>query len=151
MEIKPAGSQMHNQAAELTGRPAASGGHTREANFSEALKDSETMRRREACANLLQQIDTQSEELKKSPTPVVIKRYRKLVQAFMKEALNQTYTLNQQTHWDRSGNRKVFTTVKKINAAMEELADNMLNKEKKQIDMVARLDEIRGMLVDLIV
>lgn len=150
MEIKPTGSQKMNQATELPTRSPA-GGSVREAAFSEALKDSDSQRRREICTNLLQQIDELSAELKKAPTPAGVKRYRKLVQAFMKETLDQSYTLNQQTHWDRSGNRKVFITVKKLNESLETLADEVLHKEKDQIDLVAKLDEIRGLLVDLFV
>jgi uncharacterized protein YaaR (DUF327 family) len=151
LEIKPTGSQKHSQPTELPVRTMGIGGSIRETAFSEALKDSDSARRREICTNLLQQIDAQSAELKKAPTPTGIKRYRKLVQAFMKETLNQSYTLNQRTHWDRSGNRKVFVTVKKLNESLEALADEVLNKEKNQIDLVAKLDEIRGLLIDLYV
>lgn len=148
MEIKPTGSQKISQPAELPVRNTG-GGSLRETAFSEALKDSDSERRRIICTGLLQQIDEQSAQLKKAPTPTGIKRYRKLVQAFMKETLSQSYTLNQRTHWDRNGNRKVFVTVKKINESLEALADEVLNKEKEQIDLVAKLDEIRGLLVDL--
>lgn len=151
MEIKPTGSQKLNQPAELPLRSVGTGESIREAAFSEALKDSDSQRRREICTNLLQQIDAQSAELKKGPTPAGVKRYRKLVQAFLKEAVNRSYTLDQRTHWDRSGNRKVFVTVKKINESLEALADEVLNKEKNHIDLVAKLDEIRGLLIDLYV
>ena len=149
MEIKPTGSGKLNQPADLPARNVSAVGGPRETVFAEALKDSDVQRRREICANLLQQIDEQSAELKKAPTPAGVKRYRKLVQTFMKETLNQSYALDQRTHWDRSGNRKVFTTVKKINESLEALADEVLNKEKGQIDLVAKLDEIRGLLLDL--
>jgi uncharacterized protein YaaR (DUF327 family) len=32
---------------------------------------------------------------------------------------------------------------------MEELTDEVMQREKKQINLVAKLDEIRGMLLDL--
>jgi uncharacterized protein YaaR (DUF327 family) len=151
MEIKPTNSQKMNQSTEIPVRSPISVGNAREAAFSEALKDSDAQRRREICTNLLQQIDDAGAELKKAPTPSSLRRYRKLVQAFMKETLNQSYTINQRTSWDRSGNRKVFTTVKKVNESLEALADEVLSKEKGQIDLVAKLDEIRGLLLDLYV
>ncbi len=63
--------------------------------------------------------------------------------------MSQSYELHDEMHWDRSGNRKNFVLVKKINQSVEEMIDLVMNKEKKQIDLVARLDEIRGLLVDL--
>jgi uncharacterized protein len=149
VEIKPTGSKIMNQPAELPGRVPGTSGSAPEASFAESLRDSDSKRRHELCDSLLQQIDTQSEELRKGATPAGIKRYRKLVQAFMKEALGRSYELNQESHWDRSGNRKVMVTVKRINQSLEELTDSLINKEKKQIDLVAKLDEIRGLLVDL--
>ncbi len=150
MEIKPTGSKILNQPADSVGRSPGSAG-VREAVFSEALQNSDSKRRSEICATLLEQIDAQSEELKKGITPAGVKRYRKLVQNFMKEALQQSYSLDQESRWDRSGNRKVFVTVKKINESLEKLTDALLNKEKKHIDLVAKLDEIRGLLLDLYV
>jgi len=40
-------------------------------------------------------------------------------------------------------------TVEKINKKLEELTSFVLGKEKKNIDLLATLDEIRGLLVDL--
>lgn len=151
MEIKSTGSGKLNQPTELPVRTTGAASGARETAFAEAIKDSDAKRRHEICNNLLLQIDELSAELKKAPTPSGVKRYRKLVQAFMKETLDQAYTINQRSHWDRSGNRKVFTTVKKINESLEALADEILKKEKAQIDLVAKLDEIRGLLLDLYV
>lgn len=113
------------------------------------MRDSDADQRRQACANLLEQIDAQSAILKKAATPQGIKRYRQLVAAFMKEALGDSYQLYQESHWDRSGNRKTFVTVKRINQALEELVDSVIHQQKEQIDRIAKLDEIRGLLLDL--
>ncbi len=148
MEVKPTGSkQVGAGSNEAFARN--SGINSKQAAFIDTLKETDNERRRQACDELLRQIDSVSENLKKAPTPNGIKKYRRLVASFIREAMNQTYELNEETHWDRSGNRKSYLTVKNINKALEELTDEVMNKEKKQIDLVAKLDEIRGMLLDL--
>jgi uncharacterized protein len=146
LEVKPTSSKMI-KSNEGFGRTSAANPNL--PPFRETLRDSETERRQQACDQILNQIDKESEELKKAATPERFKRYRQLISSFMKEALNQSYALDEKTRWDRSGNRKTFILVKKINASLEEVMNSLMDGEKKQIDLMAKLDEIRGMLLDL--
>lgn len=147
MEVKPTGSKQLNTGGGEVGKSA--GATVKQSAFVETLKESDNDRRRQACDELLRQIDSLSAELKKAPTPSGVKQYRRLVASFIREAMDQTYELNEETHWDRSGNRKSYITVRNINKALEELTEEVMTREKKQIDLVAKLDEIRGMLLDL--
>lgn len=150
MEVKPTGSkQLGSGNTEALGRISTV--NAKQSAFVETLKESDNDRRRQACDQILSQIDSLSADLKKAPTPSGIKKYRRLVASFIREAMDQSYELNEETHWDRSGNRKSYITVRNINKALEELTDEVMNREKKQIDLVAKLDEIRGMLLDLYV
>lgn len=150
MEVIATGTkQIGAGSSEAYGRTG--GVDVKQSVFAETLKETDQDLRRQACDEILRQIDLVSEELKKAPTPRGIKKYRRLVAAFIKEAMSQTYELNQETHWDRSGNRKSYLTVKSINQALEELTAEVLKREKKQIDLVAKLDQIRGLLLDLYV
>lgn len=148
MEVKPTGSkQLGAGSSESLGRNTAL--TAKQSVFVETLKENDLDRRRQACDEILRQIDTLSEELKKAPTPSGVKKYRRLVASFIREAMEQSYELNEETHWDRRGNRKSYITVRNINKALEELTEEVMQREKKQIDLVAKLDEIRGMLLDL--
>lgn len=148
MEVKPTGSkQVGAGSNEALAR--VPGINSKGTAFSDTLRETDNDRRRQACDELLRQIDSVSESIKKAPTPSGIKKYRRLVASFIREATNQTYELNEETHWDQSGNRKSYLIVRNINQALEELTDEVMQREKKQIDLVAKLDEIRGMLLDL--
>jgi uncharacterized protein YaaR (DUF327 family) len=118
-------------------------------SFGNILKGSVADQQKQVCSQLMEQIDLQSQELKKSFTPEGIRQYIKLVQFFMKETMKETYAIDEDTHWDASGNRKNFIIVKKVNQALEDLMDSVVNQEKPRIDLVAKLDEIRGLLLDL--
>jgi len=145
VKIKPVDSTIIGGSKLSTSR----GADSMAGSFEMALKDSVNEQKTQICSELLQKIDVQSRELKKRPTPEGIKRYVELVRSFMKEAIGQAYSLEEETLWDRFGNRKNFVIVKRINASLEELIDSVVSQEKNQLDLVGKLDEIRGLLIDL--
>lgn len=145
MKVKLAEAQLHSGQA-----PAIFKTLDRNPSpFESTLMDTAIERKKEVCSQILEQIDAQSEALTKSLTPVGIKRYTKLVKAFMKEAMDQAYELSEENRWDRAGYRKNMIVVKKVNQSLEDLMDSVLQKEKSQLDLVAKMDEIRGLLLDL--
>ena len=145
--MKVKGTESSQVNPKLLSRSSSTSSH--QASFSDTFRDTEVKRRNEACENILQQIDALGERLKKGPNPAEVKKYRALIGEFVKEASGQSYDLHEETHWDREGNRKNLVLVRQINQSVEELLDGVMNQEKKQIDIVAKLTEIRGLLVDL--
>lgn len=144
MKVKRTDSQLN----EFSRRELHPASHS-QIEFDSVFKESVVAKTKEACTQLLQQIDEQSRELKRGLTMEGLKQYTQLVRSFMKEALSQTYKLDETTYWDGSGNRRSSILVKKIDQALEELVESVVKQEKPQLDLVARLDEIRGWLVDL--
>ena len=59
------------------------------------------------------------------------------------------YELSTQAGWDRMGRQRVFTTVRKIDRKLEEMAEKIRLGHADKLDVVASHDAIRGMLVDL--
>jgi uncharacterized protein YaaR (DUF327 family) len=145
MKVEPT----DNSAKPEVNHPERSSANASNSPFSAQLRDLELEQRRTVCTGLLCQIDAQSELLKKAPTPDGVKRYRELVVTFMKEAMGQTYQVEQQTRWDKSGNRKCLVVVKKVNDSLEDLMNLVTDPESSQMNLVAKLDQIRGLLLDL--
>jgi hypothetical protein len=59
------------------------------------------------------------------------------------------YTLNSQSGWDRMGRQKVYTSVRKIDKKLEEMAEDIRLGQADQLSIIAKQDAIRGMLVDI--
>ena len=118
-------------------------------DFSTALADEQKMLSHEQLDKLLQQIDEQGAKLSRTPTYDELKDYRTLVKNFIGEAVGQMYELHSQTGWDRMGRQKVYTTVRKIDKKLEDMAEKIRLGQAEQLDIIASHDAIRGMLVDL--
>ena len=59
------------------------------------------------------------------------------------------YEVHTSAGWDRMGRQRVYTTVRKIDRKLEDMAERIRLGQSDQLDVIAAHDAIRGMLVDL--
>lgn len=113
--------------------------------FAQAMQSTHHKVGQETMVAFLAEIDDQGKRMLRSPIRAEIGRYRTLVGKFIKEASAQMTTMDRQT--DRRN--RVFTLVKEIDKKLAELTEMLIAGQAKQMDVLAKLQEIRGMLVDL--
>lgn len=123
--------------------------HDAETDFSAELLEQNGRVTSEQMDKLLRQIDEQGARLSRTPTYDELKSYRTLIRNFVGEAVNSMYELHMQAGWDRMGRQKVYTTVRKIDKKLEEMAEKIRLGQADQLDVAASHDVIRGLLVDL--
>ncbi len=123
--------------------------HDAETDFSAELLEQNGRVTSEQMDKLLRQIDEQGARLSRTPTYDELKSYRTLIRNFVGEAVNSMYELHTQAGWDRMGRQKVYTTVRKIDKKLEEMAEKIRLGQADQLDIAASHDVIRGLLVDL--
>ena len=59
------------------------------------------------------------------------------------------YDVESGTGWDRRGRQKAYTLVRKVDETLESLTEDVRSGQEKQLDILAKMDSIRGMLVDM--
>ncbi len=120
-----------------------------EADFDLELMDQEEALSTGQLDKLLKKIDEQGARLSRTPTYDELKSYRSLIQNFVGEAVNRMYDMHSQSGWDRMGRQKVYTTVRKIDKKLEDMAEKIRLGQADSLSIVASHDAIRGLLVDL--
>ncbi len=115
---------------------------------ADLLKSQDTMSK-ERLGALLEQITAQGKRLGEVPTYAELKAYRELVRSFLGEVVGRAYTLQSQTGWDRQGRQKLYSTIKEIDQHLTGLAEDVRHGQERQLEIMSKLDAIRGMLVDL--
>jgi len=118
-------------------------------DFSAELSQNQDSMSVEKLNELLDKITEQGAKLTQTPTYDELKSYRDLVKEFVGEAVSRMYTLQSQSGWDRMGRQKTYTTVRKIDTKLEEMAENIRLGQTDQLNIAAKQDAIRGMLIDL--
>ncbi|AVX29646.1 hypothetical protein CTH_0017 [Carboxydocella thermautotrophica] len=124
-------------------------GEARRADFNDQLIKAQTTETRKQLDKLIKDIEVQGQRLANHRTLVELKRYKEMVRNFLREVVSSGYQVREETGWDRRGRYKVHVLVDKVNAKLEELTEEILQKEKSQVEILARVDEIRGLLVDM--
>ena len=103
----------------------------------------------EKLESLFNDIDEQGKILRESLNLKDLKKYKNLIQKFLDYAVNKMYRLKEQAGWDRKGRHKIYTLVETVNKGLEELTTMLMSEQKDQIAILAKVDEIRGLLIDV--
>lgn len=80
-----------------------------------------------------------------------LKKYRSLVSDFLNEVVNNSHKFSRENFLDRRGRHRVYGIVKLVNKDLDELAQEVLKKEKDHIKILDKIDEIRGLLLDIFI
>lgn len=95
------------------------------------------------------EIEAQGEKLGKSQTIEDFRKYKKLVKQFMDDAVSNGLKLEEQRGFDWRGRTKVYKIVKEVDGKLIDLANEVLAKEKKGLNILSLLGEIEGLLINI--
>jgi uncharacterized protein YaaR (DUF327 family) len=118
----------------------------------------------EAAAYLMDEVRSAGDILKSRPLPEEIMRYKQAVRNFLNYIVQNTYKLEHddgilnkhkpqfkgRRNTPDAENWTGYTKIQVIDKKLEDLAAMLLSGQKKQMELVSRLEEIRGLLVDLL-
>ncbi|HHZ19674.1 MAG TPA: YaaR family protein [Firmicutes bacterium] len=100
---------------------------------------------------ILAQVDQAGKELAKNRGPAALKSYREAVRRFLEATVRQSFQMKDDRRWDRRGNLREYKIIVGVNQQLEELARMVLEEQTPKMQILAKLDEIRGLLVDLMI
>lgn len=122
----------------------------REKSFSDFLRDGRERADREQLKEMLREIERQGERLARSMTLKELRIYRDQVRRFLEETVRRGVGLKETQGWDRRGRMRKYKLLAEIDARLLELADELLTTEKGRLELLARVGEIRGLLIHLV-
>ena len=110
----------------------------------------EGRRSRADIEQLLDEVVEAGERLRGSQTMTTIRSYRSAVASFMRAVVDRGFDISEHTSGSNILKRKKFTLVEIVDRKLESLASVVLAGQSDQLDVLRRIDEIRGLLVDLL-
>ena len=103
----------------------------------------------ERLTTLMGKIDEQGRKIAKHMDIRDMKQYRSLVKEFVNEVVNRSHEFSRENFLDRRGRHRVYGMIKLVDKNLDELAEALVADEKDHLDILGRVDEIRGMLLDI--
>jgi len=113
---------------------------------------------------LMDEVRSTGDILKSRPLPEEILRYKQAVRNFINYVVQNTYSLEYEEGLPKKHmpgftgrrdspeamKRKGYTKIQVIDKKLEDLAAMLISNQVRQMELVSRLEEIRGLLVDLL-
>ncbi|PJZ71085.1 hypothetical protein CH373_00750 [Leptospira perolatii] len=99
--------------------------------------------------SLLRDLPDAERNFLKSPSYENLAVYKKIVQGILKQVMERNSSVDTLRSRVRGGNDKIFQIVNVIDDKIQTLADFIIHPENSTFDLMKRMDDIRGMLVDL--
>ena len=103
----------------------------------------------EQLTRLLGDISSAGERVARNRTLRELTRFKMLVKRFLQEAVNHGLEAKQSHTWNRFGEGRRLKIVETVDERLVELAEDILNEEKETIDLLDKIGEIKGLLINL--
>ncbi len=98
---------------------------------------------------LLDSIHTLGDELLRKGTFTAVQAYREAVKSFVRRTVSRTLSVEEHTSGGNVLNRKRFSIVQVIDQKLDRLVRGVLQSQDSQMELMSRVEEIHGLLVDL--
>ena len=80
-----------------------------------------------------------------------LKTYRGMVTQFINEVVTNSHEFSRENFLDRRGRHRVYGIVRMINKDLDDLAQELLKTEKDHLAILEKVNEIQGLLLDIMV
>ena len=99
---------------------------------------------------MMEEITMQGKKLSKHMDIRDMKHYRELIKNFMNEIVNRSHKFSRENFLDRRGRHRVYGMIKLVDKNLDELAAALIADEKDGIEILSKIDEIQGLLLDIL-
>ena len=74
-----------------------------------------------------------------------------MIKDFVNEVVTNSHIFSRENFLDRRGRHRVYGLVKLVDKKLDDLAQELMKEEKSGLNILAKVDEIKGLLLDMIV
>jgi uncharacterized protein YaaR (DUF327 family) len=99
---------------------------------------------------MLEEIQAQGKKIAKHIDIKDLKHYRELIREFMNEIVNRSHKFSRENFLDKKGRHRVYAMIRLVDKNLDELAAELIKDEKDHILILNKVDEIRGLLLDIL-
>ena len=99
--------------------------------------------------HMMEEITMQGDNLAKHRDIKDMKRYRTLIKNFLNEVVNRSHAFARENFLDRKGRHRVYGIIRLIDKNLDELAQELVKDEQDNLEILNKIGEIRGLLLDI--
>ncbi|WP_054025788.1 YaaR family protein [Bacillus sp. FJAT-28004] len=119
-------------------------------SFADVMVQQDADRTQEQLQQKLQDIHRQGDRLARVMTVRELKIYRQMIKQFLEDTIRRGVVLKEVKGFDRRGRIKRYKLLDEIDETLVSMAEDLLDSEQGRIDLLNRIGEIRGLLINLL-
>ena len=150
MKIQNNPNQPLSESATLPMRDEAVQRSASAAPFSRHLSELSESRYQTYIIQLVGTITEQGERMAKRADLSEFHRYREMIRKLLDETVSNGFAFRKYRKFDTRGRSKTFALIQCINETLDETLKGLLKAETDHITLLSTVDDIRGMLVDML-
>lgn len=134
-------------ARERLERPA---GHAARGDFRTRLAQAAVEQLNERIDKALVRVDELGARLGESLSMADLKAYKQAIATLMRDLTQNMVQVRTQMEWDsQAWEHRTLVTIRKVDEELERLTEMVVTQEKDRLDILSKIGEIKGMLLDL--
>lgn len=118
-------------------------------SFNKILKSQGQEVKQLELEQLLKNITTQGDKLAHFRSFRDLAKFKRLIKDFLKETVSSGYQLHKSHSFGFNGHNRKLTILKEIDEKLLELTDEIMNREKKSVNILGLIGEIKGLLINI--
>lgn len=99
--------------------------------------------------SMMEEITVQGDKISKHMDIKDMKKYRELVKGFLNVVVSRSHEFSRENFLDRRGRHRVYGIVRLVDKNLDDLAGELVKDEKDHLAIISKIDDIRGLLLDI--
>jgi uncharacterized protein len=118
-------------------------------NFQQLLQKKQTDLSQERLQSILSELHKHETRLSHSQTMQDLIAYKQTIRSFLQEVVQNGFSLDEQKGFQPNGREKRLKMVKQVDEKLVELSNQVLEKQATSVQLLEKMGEIKGLLVNL--
>ncbi|WP_462410712.1 YaaR family protein [Neobacillus sp. Marseille-QA0830] len=103
----------------------------------------------ERLQTLLKQLDQNGSRLAASQSVKDLLDYKQSIQDFLKEVVQNGYSLEEYRHFQSNGRDKKLKIIKQVDQQLIKISEQVMEKQTSSVELLKTIGEVKGLLVNL--
>ncbi|MFC4024144.1 YaaR family protein [Oceanobacillus longus] len=116
--------------------------------FNKLVQSQAQSLKQQEVQQLIQNITAQGNKLVRFRSFRELAKFKRMVKGFLQETVNNGYSMQKSHSFGLNGNRKL-AIIKQVDEKLIELTEVIMNQEKKTVDILGLIGEIKGLLINI--
>ncbi len=118
-------------------------------NFEQVVRSESFRVKREEIESLIRDITKQGEKIARFRSLQDLAKFKRMIKHFLQETVHSGLSLKESRSFNMTGSSHKLTTVEEVDEKLIQLTRDVLDQEKKTVDLLGLIGEIRGLLINL--